>query len=371
VDSLNGCFECTDWDVFLDDGSSLDEAADVISSYISFCADLVLETKEVKVYPNSKPWVSPELKTLLRERQAALKNNDRHQMKLIQKRIDAKIKTEKKKYSAKLEDNFRQGNSRQCWQNMSTITGYKPQKAELQADDEKKLADELNVFYCRFDCHDFSAEQDLAMQRVHEQSGDPISTTDDDVRNLFRKLNARSASGPDGVSSKTLKLCCDSLAPVFSRLFQRSFTEGHVPRLWRSSTVVPVPKKRGASQMNDFRPVALTSVPMKCAERLLLKHLRAETAAHQDPLQLAYSQGRNTQDAILTLLHNLYEHLDQPRSYARLLFVDFSSAFNTLQPHLLVDKLLAMDVNPRLISWVHSFMTSSKSGLAPLSLTSW
>jgi hypothetical protein len=38
--------------------------------------------------------------------------------------------------------------------------------------------------------------------------------------------------------------------------------------------------------------------------------------------------------------------------------VDFSRAFNTLQPHLLVDKLLAMDVNPRLISWVHSFMTS-------------
>ena len=358
VDSLNGCFECTDWDVFLGDGSSLDEAADVISSYISFCVDLVLETKKVKVYPNSKPWVSPELKTLLRDRQAALKDNEREKMKQIQRRIDLKIKAEKKRYSAKLEDNFRQGNSRQCWQNISTITGYKPKKADLQADDEKKLANELNAFYCRFDCHDFSTEQQLAMGRVHEQTDSPIFTNEDDVRSLFSKLNARSASGPDGVSSKTLKLCCDSLAPVFTRLFQRSFTEGYVPKLWRSSIIVPVPKKRGASQLNDFRPVALTSVPMKCAERLILKHLRAETAAHQDPLQFAYSQGRSTQDAILTLLHSLYEHLDQPRSHARLLFVDFSSAFNTLQPHLLVDKLLAMNVNPRLITWVNSFMTS-------------
>jgi hypothetical protein len=344
--------------VFLDDGSSLDEVADVISSYISFCVDLVLETKEVKVYPNSKPWVSPELKTLLTDRQAALKDNDREKMKKIQRQIDTKIKAEKKKYSAKLEENFRQGDSRQCWQNISTITGYKPKKAVLQSDDEKKLADELNAFYCRFDRHDFSKEQQQAMDRVRELPDFPIVTTEEDVRTLFSKLNARSASGPDGVSSKTLKLCCDSLAPVFTRLFHRSFAEGHVPKLWRSSTIVPVPKKRGASQLNDFRPVALTSVPMKCAERLVLKHLRAETAAHQDPLQFAYCQGRNTQDAILTLLHGLYEHLDQSGSYARLLFVDFSSAFNTLQPHLLVEKLLAMDVNPGLISWVYSFMTS-------------
>ena len=358
VDSLNGCFECTDWGVFLDEGSSLDEAADVISSYISFCVDLVLDLKEVKVYPNSRPWVSPDLRILLKERQSALRENNRPQMKLIQKRIDAKIKAEKKKYSDKLEDNFYQGNSRQCWQSMSVITGYKPEKADLRAEDEKKLADELNVFYCRFDCHDFKAEQERAMQQVHEMPSSPITFTDDDVRSLFKKLNARSASGPDGVSSRTLKMCRDSLAPVFSRLFQQSFTEGHVPRIWRSSIVVPVPKKRGASQLNDFRPVALTSVPMKCAERLVLKHLRKETAAHQDPLQFAYSQGRNTQDAILTLLHRLYEHLDQPGSHARLLFLDFSSAFNTLQPHLLVNKLLAMGVNPQLISWVHSFMTS-------------
>jgi hypothetical protein len=76
VSSLNGCFECTDWDVFLDDGCSLDEVADVISSYISFCVDLVLETKEVKVYPNSKPWVSPELKHLA-ERQAGCAQGQR------------------------------------------------------------------------------------------------------------------------------------------------------------------------------------------------------------------------------------------------------------------------------------------------------
>ena len=58
-----------------------------------------------------------------------------------------------------------------------------------------------------------------------------------------------------------------------------------------------------------------------------------------------------------TLLHHLYEHLDRQKSYARVLFMDFSSAFNTIQPHLMVKKLLSMSVNPALIKWLFSFLT--------------
>ena len=97
---------------------------------------------------------------------------------------------------------------------------------------------------------------------------------------------------------------------------------------------------------------------MKCAERIVLKELRQQTKDHQDPLQFAYTSQKNTQDAILSLLHSIYQHLERPRTYARVLFVDFSSAFNTLQPHLLIEKLLQMSVNPTVISWIHSFMTN-------------
>ena len=102
---------------------------------------------------------------------------------------------------------------------------------------------------------------------------------------------------------------------------------------------------------------ALTSIAFKCVEKIIMRQLRAETAGQQDPLQFAYKQNRNTEDAVLTLLHHLYEHLDRQKSYARILFMDFSSAFNTIQPHLMVKKLLAMSVNPALIKWLFSFLT--------------
>ena len=49
-----------------------------------------------------------------------------------------------------------------------------------------------------------------------------------------------------------------------------------------------------------------------------------------DPLQFAYSERRGTEDAINYISHLVSSHLEDIQAYARLLFIDFSSAFNTL-----------------------------------------
>ena len=95
---------------------------------------------------------------------------------------------------------------------------------------------------------------------------------------------------------------------------------------------------------------------MKCFERIVLSHLMKYTDSHLDPYQFAYKHNRGTDDATLTLLHHAYSHLDKPGSFVRILFIDFSSAFNTIQPHLMALKLLKLDVNPKLILWITDFL---------------
>ena len=41
-----------------------------------------------------------------------------------------------------------------------------------------------------------------------------------------------------------------------------------------------------------------------------------------------------------------------------ILFIGFSSAFNTMQPYLLTSKLLKLDFNPRLILWIVNFLVN-------------
>ena len=65
------------------------------------------------------------------------------------------------------------------------------------------------------------------------------------------------------------------------------------------------------------------------------------------------------QDATITLLDLVCKHLDINKKHARLLFVDFSSAFNTIQPHLLVQVLTDyFHLDPSMVGWVLDFLTN-------------
>ena len=169
-------------------------------------------------------------------------------------------------------------------------------------------------------------------------------------------VNPRKASGPDGVSSRVIKLCAEQLSSVFSILFNRAYQE-HIPAVWKESCIIPVPKSPTAKEMNDFRPVALTSVPMKCLERLVLKHLKQHTENSLDPYQFAYRSKRGTEDALLTYQDLILQHISQPKCYARVLMIDFSSAFNTVLPDKLVTTLRSVGTPESLCRFVWDFMT--------------
>ena len=182
--------------------------------------------------------------------------------------------------------------------------------------------------------------------------------TSHQVSGELRKLRPGKAAGPDKVSPRLLKACAAELGEPLQHVFNLSLQLGKVPTLWKTSCIVPVPKKPRPSELNDYRPVALTSQLMKTLERLLLSLLRPQVQHAQDPLQFAYRSAVGVEDAILYLLHCTYSHLDKGSGSVRILFLDFSSAFNTIQPLMLQDKLLRMRVDTSLVSWITDYLTN-------------
>ncbi|KAI3357770.1 hypothetical protein L3Q82_015528, partial [Scortum barcoo] len=65
----------------------------------------------------------------------------------------------------------------------------------------------------------------------------------DQVRTQLKKIKARKATGPDGISSRLLRDCADQLCQVVCHyIFNLSLSLERVPVLWKTSCVVPVPK---------------------------------------------------------------------------------------------------------------------------------
>ncbi|KAF7695156.1 hypothetical protein HF521_006879 [Silurus meridionalis] len=107
----------------------------------------------------------------------------------------------------------------------------------------------------------------------------------------------------------------------------------------------------------DYRPVALTSHLMKTLERLVFTHLRPLVSLSTDTLQFTYQPGIGVEDAVIFLLNQAISHMEKAGSTVRVMFFDLSSAFNTIQPALLRDKMVYMGVDHHLSAWILDYLT--------------
>ena len=103
-------------------------ATDAVTDYIKFCEDMIIPTKEIKIYPNSKPWVNKDIRELLKRNQLALKTGDLVEKRSIQKELSQHIRQSKKKCGQKVEDKLRQGDPKSAWQGIKRLpdVGNKP-----------------------------------------------------------------------------------------------------------------------------------------------------------------------------------------------------------------------------------------------------
>ncbi|PIK54233.1 hypothetical protein BSL78_08860 [Apostichopus japonicus] len=154
TETLRGCFESTDWGVFQDDDTN--NRVTAVSQYINFCVESIVPTKTRWVFPNSKPWLSKDLKVLMKQKHVAYHNKDYETARTRQREIKREIKRCKYQYGKKLERKFQCNDSRAAWKVMSTITGLELKKSDT-AHATMDFINELNQFYCRFDEIDFSS----------------------------------------------------------------------------------------------------------------------------------------------------------------------------------------------------------------------
>ncbi len=162
-----------------------------------------------------------------------------------------------------------------------------------------------------------------------------------------------SGKQPDRMGLLVMFWCADQLAGLFTSIFNE-FLALWFPPLLKKSVIIPVPKNNKPSCLNDYRPVALTSIVMKVFERLVKNHICSSIPVTLDPLQFAYSPNRSTELAISHVLHSFLTHIG---NNIRLLFIDYCSAFNTIVPIKLAFKLPDLGLNSSLYDWIQDFLT--------------
>ncbi|KAK3545873.1 hypothetical protein QTP70_016452 [Hemibagrus guttatus] len=206
------------------------------------------------------------------------------------------------------------------WQGIQAITNYKT--TQYACDSDASLPDALNDFYTQFE-----AQNNVAARKTIPPPNDQVlclSTAD--VRRTLCRVNPRKSAGPDNIPGRVLRECAEQLADVFTDIFNISLTSAFVPMCLKTTTIIPMPKKSTISCLNEYRPIAITPIVMKCFERLVMRHIKT---------QLPPSLDRSTDDAS-----------PQP-----------SISFNTIIPQHLIEKLSLLGLNTSLCNWILDFLT--------------
>ena len=152
----------------------------------------------------------------------------------------------------------------------------------------------------------------------------------EEVGRALSEVKKSPTCGKDGVSAEMMS--AEMLKGVWLALFQCCWEGGITPTLWRTSLVVPVPKKRCVRTCTPdaFRGIALTSVVYKVFCMILNNrlsevvdefHLLAEE-------QGGFRKGRGCQDQVLTLLLVAQSSVARKKEGCLTAFIDFSQAYD-------------------------------------------
>jgi len=110
------------------------------------------------------------------------------------------------------------------------------------------------------------------------------------------------------------------------------------------------------TSLSDFRPISVTPILSRIAEKLIVKHwLWPSTPVDSTVDQYAFKPTGSTTCALVSLIHDVV-HMLQNNSYVRCLMIDFSKAFDTVDHVILIRKLQALNIPPNFYSLQLQFL---------------
>jgi len=185
-----------------------------------------------------------------------------------------------------------------------------------------------------------------------------------EVKILLSGLDTSKATSledyPAWVSKEGMEDVCVPLQDIINTMLSTL----EFPNKWKRAQITPIPKVTKPSQYKDFRPISLLFHLGKLSEDIIISKMKSTLSEIVDVNQFAYQPKLGTIDALTQLLDDFTDELDQPNTkFMQLAAIDFSKAFDRLQPAILHRKMQLLRFNNNITRLVGNFLSSRKQSV--------
>ena len=189
--------------------------------------------------------------------------------------------------------------------------------------------------------------------------------TEESVIKEIASLNSHKAAGHDSLPSilvKKVRLFIST--PIAHNIINRSFEEGIFPDYWKRSIIIPIQKKKGCTELRNFRPISILPVLSKVIERVgqeqIIDYLLENNLI--TPFQSGFRAGFSTQDVLLRVTNSWVKAVDE-RKYVGTVFLDIAKAFDCIDHSILVEKLRYYGIVGRPLDWFKDYLFNRQKSI--------
>ena len=160
-----------------------------------------------------------------------------------------------------------------------------------------------------------------------------------DIVATFKTLKSGKSAGLDGLYAEHFKFACDELSVLMSLVINAMVLHSYLPNDLMDTVIIPIVKnkKGNVTDIDNYRPIAITSIFSKVLELLILEKYSSflDTSANQ----FGFKSKHSTDMSIFAMQQvvDMYSSLSSP---IYICYLDASKAFDRINHWTLFKKLL-------------------------------
>ena len=184
-------------------------------------------------------------------------------------------------------------------------------------------------------------------------------TEEEVVKPIASEPNKQSSLDP--LPAKYLKKVSGDVACLLAHIFNRSFENGYLPRMFKNAVITQLLKKAGldVDDPGNFRPISNVSLTSTILERLVWSRLdvHLNRIGTIPSAQSAYSQNHSTETALAKVSFDIIMAADRG-DVSLMARLDLSAAFDTVDHGILLQRLYTSHhINRLALDWFRSYLT--------------
>ena len=372
---INNYLSSVDWTLMFEESEdNIDKAWELVSNEIKQARDKNIPIIHIKQNNGTKrpKVINSSILHLIRDKRWLFKQYKKYPNKtnyhlycVARSNVNYHLRKERRMKESAIANNMK-GNPKQFYQYISSKTSKKDPipdmvdvKGNISTTDSEKSSLLNDYFSSVFTKENVDEIPNFAKRTKSTDDIETVEVTEEEMLKILQNLKADKSPGTDEIHPRLLKECAQSLAKPLKMLFDLSMKTSRIPSEWKIAEVRPIYKKKGKkSDPSNYRPVSLTSVVCKVAEKVVKKNLCDHIISKGllSPHQFGFVPGRSTNSQLLMTINDWQKSLDTgaPMDIA---YMDFKKAFDSVPHERLIYKLSKYGITGNLLLWIKDFLS--------------